>query len=135
MVPAAPVPVELLRGASRYRSTAVVHATRLARPHAWRTGRGSALSARAGDWLITDGVQEWTVEADIFARTYRRLPDGRFAKDAPVDAVRTDRPLDVPTLEGVARAEAGDWVLRGVDGELWPVSDAYFRSTYTPDAG
>jgi hypothetical protein len=129
------VPAELLRGARRYRSTAVVRATRLARPYTWRTARGSALSARAGDWRLSDGVEEWTVEADIFARTYRRLPDGRFTKDAPVDAARTDRPLDVPTCEGVARAEAGDWVLRGVDGELWTVTDAYFRSTYTPEPG
>ena len=69
---------------------------------------------------------------DVFARTYRPLPDGRFAKDATVDAVRTDSALDVPTSEGVARAEAGDWVLCGVDGELWTVTDPYFRANYAP---
>jgi hypothetical protein len=78
-------------------------------------------------------MDEWTVEADIFARTYRRLPDGRFTKDATVDAVRTEQALDVPTREGVARAEPGDWVLRGVDGELWTVTDDYFRTHYADD--
>jgi hypothetical protein len=128
-------PADLLRGARRYRSTATVHATRLTEAHTWQTARGSDLTGRAGDWRVTDGVEEWTVEAGIFARTYRQLPDGRYAKDATVDAVRTERPLDVPTLEGVARAEAGDWVLRSDDGELWTVTDAYFRSAYAPDAG
>jgi hypothetical protein len=126
------VPVELMGGARRYRSTAVVRATRLSEPSTWRTDRGSSMSAHAGAWRVTDGVEEWTVEADIFARTYDRLPDGRFAKHATVDAVRTDQARDVPTLEGVARAEAGDWILRGAEGELWTVTDSYFRAHYAP---
>jgi hypothetical protein len=125
-------PVELLDGARCYRSTAVVDATRLTAPRTWHTARGCALAAVAGDWLVTDGSEEWTVAADIFARTYDRLPDGRYAKHATVDAVRTDRPVEVRTLEGPARAEPGDWVLRGVDGELWTVTDAYFRTHYEP---
>jgi hypothetical protein len=126
-------PSELLRGARRYRSTSVVRATRLTEPRTWSSDRGSTLAAAAGDWLVTDGATEWTVAAGVFARTYRRLSDGRFAKDAPVDAVRADHPVEVPTLEGSARAETGDWLLRGVDGELWTVTDAYFRANYEPD--
>src|SRR5689334_4616541 len=126
-------PAELMRTARRYSSTSVVRATRLDAPCTWQTDRGSELSGRAGAWRVTDGADEWTVAADIFARTYRRQPDGRFAKAATVEAARTDRPLEVPTREGVARAESGDWVLRGVDGELWTVTDAYFRSAYEPD--
>lgn len=126
-------PADLLRGARRYRPTAVVRATRLASPRVWRTARGSALSAAAGDWLVTDGAEEWTVAPDIFRRTYRRLADGRFVKQEPVRAARLDRSAEVPTLEGVARAEAGDWVLCGVDGELWTVTDTFFRAHYEPE--
>lgn len=124
--------LDLLRDARRYRPTTVVRATRLARPRSWRSARGSELSAAAGDWLVTDGAEEWTVVPDVFARSYRRLPDGRFAKDAPVAAVRLERATEVSTLEGVARAEPGDWLLSGVDGEVWTVTDAYFRSHYEP---
>lgn len=125
-------PTELLGGAKRYRSTVAVHATRLAAPRTWRTARGSELSAAAGDWLLTDGVEEWTVAAQVFTRTYDELPDGRYVKHALVEAVRTERPVEVATLEGPARAEAGDWVLRGVDGEVWTTTDAFFRAHYAP---
>ena len=125
-------PGGLPRGARRYRGTAVVRAVRLTAPRVWRTGRGSELSAAAGDWLVSDGAEEWTVAAEVFARSYRALPDGRYVKDADVWAVRADRAGEVSTLEGPVRNEAGDWVLRGVDGELWTVTDAYFRSHYEP---
>jgi hypothetical protein len=121
----------LLQGARRYRSSAVVRATRLMQPRTWRTDRGRELCGAAGDWLLSDGSAEWTVAADVFDRTYRPLPDGRYAKDASVHAARTSHRVDVPTLEGAARAEPGDWVLRGVDGELWTVTDDYFRTHYS----
>lgn len=38
--------------------------------------------------------------------------------------------LDIPTLEGVMRANIGDWVVRGVQGEFYPVKPDIFRETY-----
>lgn len=125
----------LLDGAPRYRAAAPVHAQRLVEGRRWRTENGSDLDAAAGDWLLTDGRREWTVAAGVFDRSYDPLPDGTFRRSAPVEAVRLTADLDVPTLEGVSAAVAGDWLVRGVDGELWPVDDGHFRRRYTPDTG
>ena len=38
----------------------------------------------------------------------------------------------VKTLEGNMRANYGDWIVRGVKGELYPVKDDIFRATYEP---
>lgn len=47
--------------------------------------------------------------------------------------------LDIPTLEGVMRAETmdpsgryphGDWIIRGVQGEFYPCKPAVFAATY-----
>jgi hypothetical protein len=38
--------------------------------------------------------------------------------------------IDIPTLEGVMRANVGDWIIRGVQGEFYPVKDSIFRETY-----
>lgn len=38
--------------------------------------------------------------------------------------------LSVHTLEGVMEAQPGDWIIRGVKGELYPVKDEIFRMTY-----
>lgn len=40
--------------------------------------------------------------------------------------------LHVDTLEGTMRARAGDWIIRGVQGEFYPIKDAIFRETYEP---
>ncbi|MCJ2112952.1 Gp49 family protein [Methylobacterium sp. E-025] len=36
----------------------------------------------------------------------------------------------VATLEGTMRAEVGDWIIRGVEGEIYPCRDSVFQATY-----
>jgi hypothetical protein len=38
--------------------------------------------------------------------------------------------LVVATLEGPLRARAGDWIIKGVKGEFYPVRDEIFAETY-----
>lgn len=38
--------------------------------------------------------------------------------------------VDIPTLEGVMRASEGDWIIRGVQGELYPCKPSIFEATY-----
>lgn len=38
--------------------------------------------------------------------------------------------LRLPTLEGVMTCFPGDWVVRGVEGEFYPVRDSIFQATY-----
>lgn len=45
-----------------------------------------------------------------------------------------DPALLIPTLEGTMRAEVGDWIIRGVKGELYPCKSDIFAATYDPVA-
>lgn len=38
--------------------------------------------------------------------------------------------LDIHTLEGVMRADVGDWIIRGVKGEYYPCKADVFTATY-----
>lgn len=38
----------------------------------------------------------------------------------------------IATLEGTMEAFPGDWIIRGVEGELYPCKDSIFRKTYEP---
>lgn len=38
--------------------------------------------------------------------------------------------LGVPTLEGQHRADIGDWIIKGVKGELYPCKPDIFLMTY-----
>lgn len=51
--------------------------------------------------------------------------------DKVIDRSPEDRSkLLIKTLEGVMTADAGDWIIRGVKGELYPCRDDIFRMTY-----
>jgi hypothetical protein len=43
-----------------------------------------------------------------------------------------DGALEVHTLEGVMRADIGDWIIRGIKGELYPCKPDIFEATYEP---
>lgn len=43
-----------------------------------------------------------------------------------------DSSLEIPTLEGVMRADVGDWIIQGVKGEIYPCKPDIFVATYEP---
>jgi hypothetical protein len=43
-----------------------------------------------------------------------------------------DGGLEIVTLEGVMRANPGDWIIRGVKGEFYPCKPDIFNKTYDP---
>ena len=43
-----------------------------------------------------------------------------------------DGAIEIETLEGVMRANPGDWIIRGVKGELYPCKPDIFEATYEP---
>ena len=41
--------------------------------------------------------------------------------------------ITIPTLEGIMTAGAGDWIIRGVQGEFYPCKNDIFQATYEPE--
>lgn len=60
-------------------------------------------------------------------RRYRKLP-------VVIEAVKIDVPFEVDTLEGTHQGSPGDYLIRGVEGELYPCKPGIFAKTYA-DAG
>lgn len=38
--------------------------------------------------------------------------------------------VEIVTLEGVMRGERGDWIIKGIQGELYPCKPDIFQATY-----
>ena len=38
--------------------------------------------------------------------------------------------IEIPTLEGTLRANAGDWIIKGLRGEFYPCKPDIFEATY-----
>ncbi|KMO21403.1 hypothetical protein [Methylobacterium platani] len=52
----------------------------------------------------------------------------------PGGIIRIDDTVHVFTLEGRMIAQPGDWIIRGVKGELYPCKPDIFAATYDPVA-
>lgn len=60
-------------------------------------------------WMLSHGFQAFRVAGD-------KAPHG----------------MEIKTLEGVMRADPGDWIIRGVQGEFYPCKSDIFEATYEP---
>lgn len=100
-----------------------------------RSQRGHMRFRAGKHYLVTrrDGEQS-VIKRSVFERTYQQRPDGQFEKRADVTYRYFTLPhtVVVATLEGPQRADAGDWIIEGVDGEVWPVKPERAAEIYDP---
>ncbi|BBX76129.1 hypothetical protein H7H78_03665 [Mycobacterium shinjukuense] len=99
-------------------------------PWTWKSDSGHAMQASAGDWAVQSDGKTWSVRDDIFRETYEPAGDGRWRRKGWVQARPAHPGETVNTLEGPTIAADGDWVVRGVDGEQWPVPADEFARRY-----
>lgn len=52
------------------------------------------------------------------------------ASDRDVLEADNGKDLAIPTLEGVMIANLNDWIIRGVDNEIYPCKPDIFKKTY-----
>jgi len=51
-------------------------------------------------------------------------------KPIVITAIQMNVPFRVETMEGWMVGKEGDWLIRGIKGELYPCDDEIFRMTY-----
>jgi hypothetical protein len=82
---------------------------------------GGEQRCKPGDWLVDNDGDVYTVDAEVFSSTYRRLSPGVFVKTTPIYAERATGDGHVKTREGESEYHAGDYLVsNNADG-----SDAY----------
>lgn len=52
-------------------------------------------------------------------------------KPVRIDAYQTDEEIEIETLEGTMKADVGDYIIKGVKGELYPCKPDVFNMTYS----
>src|SRR5262245_44173273 len=98
---------------------------------------GDEQRAKAGDWLVDNDGDVYTIDADVFARTYRAVSDkgpGSYVKTTPIWAERADKPGVVPTKEGSTQYEAGDYLVSNAedDSDRYAIAADKFEKLYMP---
>jgi hypothetical protein len=96
---------------------------------------GHEQHAKAGDWIVDNGSDVYSVDAESFASTYRPVGPGRYVKTAPVWAHRAAQAGRVNTKEGATGFNAGDWVVsnREDGSDAYAISAAVFDDLYELD--
>ena len=69
---------------------------------------GGSQRCKAGDWIVNNAGDTYTIDAATFAKTYRELSPGVYRKDAPVWAEPAAVAGVIRTKEGSTAYEAGD---------------------------
>ena len=97
---------------------------------------GHDQEAKAGDWLVDNGGDVYTVDASTFAGTYLEVGRGAYVKSAPVWAEQARTAGSVATKEGHTAYAAGDWLVcnREDGSDAYAVSAEKFEAMYEPDA-
>lgn len=75
--------------------------------HKW----GGVQRCKAGDWLVDNNGNVYTVDRETFESTYEEVSPGVFEKTGFVWAVRAITDGEVKTKEGVTPYRAGDYIL------------------------
>jgi len=108
---------------------------------AWRARRDGEVQGAAGvlhyhagrDYVVEYAPSEFgVVREDIFHRLYRPAGVDRYEKrtDVVLHYFKLPHAVRVRTLEGVQDAAAGDWIMQGPAGELWPVKPEKAQRKY-----
>lgn len=96
---------------------------------------GADQRCKKGDWLVDNNGDCYTVDGEVFAKTYSRVSSGNYVKTTFVWAEVATEPGVVATREGESHYGAGDYVVyNNEDGtDAYCVSAARFESMYELD--
>lgn len=95
---------------------------------------GGTQRCKAGDWLVNNHGDVYTVDREVFERTYHMVSPGVYEKSAAVWAEQADKSGKVKTKEGSTDYKAGDYLVfndrERKDG--YAMTSETFHSLYEP---
>ena len=96
---------------------------------------GADQRCKPGDWIVDNAGDHYTVDGEVFAKTYRKISPGIYVKTTPIWAEAATEPGEVVTKEGASQYQAGDYLVsNNEDGtDAYCISAAKFESMYERD--
>jgi len=90
---------------------------------------------KKGDWIVDNDGDIYSVDGEVFAKTYRKVNPGIYVKTTPIWAEVASQPGSVVTIEGESHYQSGDYLVsNNEDGtDAYCISAAKFESMYELD--
>jgi hypothetical protein len=105
---------------------------------------GGGQRAKPGDWIVNNDDDVYTIDASVFAGSYRPVPErgpGVYVKTSAIFAERAQAPGVIKTREGSTQYQAGDYLVSSADdpSDRYAISAEKFERLYVlaeePPAG
>ena len=96
---------------------------------------GAEQRCKQGDWIVDNGGDIYSVDRDVFKKTYRMVQPGIYVKTTPIWAEVAAKAGKVETKEGESHYEKGDYLVsNNEDGtDEYCISAEKFESMYELD--
>ena len=93
---------------------------------------GAEQRCKPGDWIVDNDGDIYSVDRDVFAKTYRKVNPGIYVKTTPIWAEVATQAGSVATMEGESHYQSGDYLVsNSEDGtDAYCISAAKFESMY-----
>jgi hypothetical protein len=72
---------------------------------------GGTQTCKAGDWVVDNNGNTYTIDADVFKRTYRHVGNGQYQKSVIIFAEQASHPGTIKTKEGTTDYKKGDYLV------------------------
>ena len=96
---------------------------------------GAIQKCRPGDWLVNNAGETYTIDQNVFEKTYEKIEDGKYIKITPVWAEIAKEDGCIQTIEGKSFYKAGDYLVfndnAGVDA--YCIDAEQFNKMYQAD--
>ncbi len=95
---------------------------------------GGTQRCKAGDWVVENDGEVYTIDAESFESTYRQISPGRYEKFGEVWAEEASEAGSITTKEGSTDYSAGDFLVYN-DAERrdgYAIEAKKFASMYEP---
>lgn len=91
--------------------------------------------ARAGDWLVNNNGNVYTIDSEVFERTYTKVREGTYEKTGLIWAGQAQKAGKVRSTSGFTNYRAGDFVVFNDQDrdDGWAMSEEEFESLYELD--
>lgn len=96
---------------------------------------GAEQRCKQGDWLVNNNGDIYTVDQQVFTKTYRQVKPGAYVKTTVVWAKVAEKEGSVKTKEGESHYKPGDYlVFNNEDGtDAYCISADKFEAMYEQD--
>jgi len=96
---------------------------------------GAEQRCKPGDWIVDNRGDIYSVDREVFEKTYRMVEHGSYVKITPIWAEVATKAGKVKTKEGESHYEEGDYIVSNNEEgtDEYCISAEKFESMYEPD--